>query len=290
MWNISIAFSKFINSEVICGGLSDKTREAYQRTRDLVVGFYGNRRLRTLRLDDVQAFYLGLRETQATNTARGHLIQFRAVLRFAERRGQVSFPVDEIKVPRRQKTEVLCLDEGQVRKFIEGVAEPRRGYSRLNRLRNIAMAEVLWSSGIRVGELCRLNRGSIKNREFVVVGKSKHPRTCFISVKAERAIGDYLRERKDLSPALFIANQTGERIRPTGVRRVFRRVGEQIGAQGVHPHTFRHSFATNMLAHEVDLRYIGEMLGHESLDTTKIYTHYTNPELRKIYEKVQKKC
>lgn len=288
MWSISIAFSKYINSEVICGGLSDKTNEAYQRTRDLAVGFYGNKRLRTLRADDIQAFYLGLRETQAANTARGHLIQLRAVLRFAERRGQVNFPVDEIKVPRRQKTEVLCLDEGQVRRFIEGVAEPRRGYSRLNRLRNIAMAEVLWSSGIRVGELCRLNRGSIKNREFVVVGKSKHPRTCFINEKAERAIDDYLRERKDLSPALFVANQTGERIRPAGVRRVFRRVGEQTGAQGVHPHTFRHSFATNMLAHEVDLRYIGEMLGHESLDTTKIYTHYTNPELRKIYEKVQK--
>lgn len=289
MWNISIAFSKFINSEVICGGLSDKTRGAYQRTRDLAVGFYGNKRLRALRSDDVQAFYLDLREAQAANTARGHLIQLRAVLRFAERRGQVSFPVDEIKVPRRQKTEVLCLDHEQVRRFIEGVAEPRRGYSRLNRLRNIAMAEVLWSSGIRVGELCRLNRGSIKNREFVVVGKSKHPRTCFINERAERAIRNYLSERRDLSPALFVANQTGERIRPAGVRRVFKRVGEQIGAQGVHPHTFRHSFATNMLAHEVDLRYIGEMLGHESLDTTKIYTHYTNPELRKIYEKVQEK-
>lgn len=148
------------------------------------------------------------------------------------------------------------------------------------------MVRVLWASGVRVSGLCALNRGDIKDRQFAVVGKSKQPRVCFIDRKAEAALNAYLAKRQDYGRALFV-DRTGSRITPHGVRNVFRATCARSEFDGVHPHTLRHSFATFMLRQDVDLRYIGAMLGHESLDTTKVYTHFANPELRRIYKKAQ---
>lgn len=288
MWTISEAFKKYITNEIICGGLSEKTKEGYEHTAKLVIEFLSDCQIYIVKIEDVQQFYQHLLGWQKQDTARLHLSQFRAVLRFCAKRKQTDILVDEIKVPKRSKSQIEYLTASEVEKFIEVIAQKRRGYAEINRLRNIAIVEVLWSSGIRIGELCSLNRDSIRDRQFVVVGKSKNPRLCFISDKAEKRLNEYLSARDDYSPALFIANETGNRIAPGGVRNIFRRACNQSDFENIHPHTIRHSFATFMLSREVDLRYIGAMMGHESLDTTKIYTHYTNPQLRKIYENAQK--
>lgn len=281
---VSEAFEFYRKAEIVAGGLASKTAESYFYASKLAVGYFGNIEMKRIRAEDVRDYYEHLLGWQKPDTARGNIVCLRAVIKLLRRKKEPVMDPEDIKVPKREKRLIHYLTEPEVRTFIEEVGRKQRGYSETNRLRNIAIAEVLFSSGIRVGELCRLNRNSIRNRQFVVVGKSKMPRPCFVNARAEQAIADYLATRRDTEPALFLSNQSGQRIAPGTVRRVFQHTCQRSTFDGVHPHTLRHSFATHMLSQGVDLRFIGEMMGHESLDTTKIYTHYTNPQLKQIYD------
>lgn len=287
---ISEAFDLYRRSEIVAANLSSKTEESYFYAAKLAIGYFGGVQIESIQANDVRDFYEHLLSWQKPDTARGNIICLRAVVRMLKRKKYEVMDPDDIKVPKREKRTVNYLTEPEVREFIDVISEKQRGYSELNRLRNIAIAEVLFASGIRVGELCRLNRNSIKNRQFVVVGKSRLPRPCYITKPAEEAINNYLERRHDREPALFVSNQTGKRITPGTVRRVFQNACKRSDFEGVHPHTLRHSLATYLLEKEVDLLYIGNILGHESLDTTKMYTHFTNPKLRKIYEQAMTKC
>lgn len=229
-------------------------------------------------------FYQYLCNHQRPDTARGNIICLRSVLKRCVRKGWLNLDVEDIKIPKREKRIINYLTESEVDRFIFVVGEKCRGYSNFNRLRNIAIVSLLYDSGIRISELCSLNRNSIKDRQFIVIGKSKNPRVCFITEKTERRIKDYLDLRDDNDRALFIANQTGKRITSDNVRKVFQNVCNRSDFINIHPHTIRHSFATRLLEKEVDIRYIAELMGHESLDTTKMYTHFSNPKLKKIYE------
>lgn len=100
------------------------------------------------------------------------------------------------------------------------------------------------------------------------------------------AIESYCELRNDKNLALFIANQTGKRLTTGNAQRIFRNLRQRCELGEIHPHTLRHSFATCMLAHGVDLCYIGDMMGHQSLDTTKMYTHYENPRLKMIHKSI----
>lgn len=281
---ISEAFEEYRKMEVIAAGLSSKTRESYIYAEKLAVSYFGNVRFDSIKPEDVVSFYEHLLGWQSPDTARGNIICLRAVVRFMKRRHDNRLDPEDIKIPHREKRSIEYLTEPEVIEFIEAVGEKHRGYAEINRLRNIAIVELLYSSGIRVGELCKLNRNSIKNRQFTVVGKSKEPRICFINTRSEKAIEAYLKVRNDNNPALFISNQNGRRITPGNVRRVFQNVCARSDFEGVHPHTIRHSFATYLLEKHVDLRYIADLMGHQSLDTTKMYTHYSNPKLKQIYQ------
>ncbi len=283
---ISEAFEYYKRAEIIAGGLSSKTAESYFYASKLAIGYFGNVEMDCIEAEDVRGFYEHLLGWQKPDTARGNIVCLRAVIKLLRRKNEPVMDPEDIKVPKREKRLITYLTEPEVREFIAEIGRRKRGYSETNRLRNIAMAELLFSSGIRVGELCRLNRNSIRNRQFVVVGKSKTPRPCFINGRAEEAIAEYLKRRRDKNFALFISGQNSKRITPGTVRRVFQNACRSSSFDSVHPHTLRHSFATYMLSKEVDIRFIGEMMGHESLDTTKIYTHYTNPQLKRIYDTV----
>lgn len=283
---LSEAFATYRRAEVMAGGLSSKTDESYLYAGKLAVSYFGDVDVTKVSAEDVRSYYEHLLGWQKPDTARGNIVCLRAVFKMLKRHHHDALDPEEIKVPKREKRQINYLTEPEVREFIEIVAERRRGYSELNRRRNVAIVEVLFASGIRVSELCRLNRNSIKNRQFVVVGKSKEPRPCYISERAEKAIRSYMELRTDTEPALFISNQNEGRITAGNVRRVFQNACNRSEFVDVHPHTIRHSFATYMLEKGVDLRYISDFMGHQSLDTTKIYTHYTNPKLRAIYDTV----
>lgn len=281
---VSEAFTLYRRAEVLAGGLSSKTDESYLYSGKLAVSFFGNVDVTTITAEDIRDYYEHLLGWQKPDTARGNIVCLRAVFKMLKRKKFEVVDPEEIKVPKREKRQISYLTETEIEEFIEVVGEKRRGYSELNRLRNIAIVEVLFASGIRVSELCKLNRNSIRNRQFVVVGKSKDPRPCFISERAEKAIVEYMQMRTDSCPALFVSNQNEKRITAGNVRRVFQNACNRSDFIDVHPHTIRHSFATYMLEKGVDLRYISDFMGHQSLDTTKIYTHYTNPKLRAIYD------
>lgn len=283
---ISEAFELYRKLEITARGLSTKTRETYENATKLIIGYFGDSEIEHIEQENVVSFYEHLLGWQRPDTARQNIMCFRSVIRLLNRKKYDVMDWEDIKIPKREKRSVFYLTKPEVEAFIDVVGERRRGYAELNRLRNIAIVECLFSSGVRISELCRLNRNSIRNRQFVVVGKSKEPRPCFISSRAEAALGQYLKKRTDNNPALFISNQNERRVTPGNIRRIFLTACKRSDFDGVHPHTMRHSFATYLLEKEVELIYIGDMMGHQSLDTTKVYTHYANPRLRKIHEAV----
>lgn len=283
---ISEAFAYYRRLEITARGLSTKTDESYLYASKLAIAYFGDIDFSLIGLEDIIKFYEHLLGWQKPDTARGNIICLRSVIKLLFRRKEKVIDPEEIRIPKREKRSIEYLTAPEVIEFIDVIGEKRRGYAEINRLRNIAIVEVLFSSGIRVGELCRLNKNSIRNRQFIVVGKSKDPRPCFISAKAEDRLMEYLAMRTDSNPALFISNQNEKRITPGNVRRIFQNACNRSDFVNIHPHTIRHSFATYMLEKGVDLRYIGDFMGHQSLDTTKIYTHYTNPTLKKIHDTV----
>ena len=281
---ISEDFENYREIEVISRGLSPKTLESYIYAEKLVVEYFSDTDIKNITTVDVSKFYQYLCNHQRPDTARGNIICLRSVLKRCVRKGWLNLDVEDIKIPKREKRIINYLTESEVDRFIFVVGEKCRGYSNFNRLRNIAIVSLLYDSGIRISELCSLNRNSIKDRQFIVIGKSKNPRICFITEKTEQRIKNYLDLRGDNDRALFIANQTGKRITSDNVRKVFQNACDRSDFINIHPHTIRHSFATRLLDKEVDIRYIAELMGHESLDTTKMYTHFLNPKLKKIYE------
>ena len=283
---IKEAFAMYEEEEIIAGGLSEKTLETYINAEKLASSFFGTGvRIEDVRPFDVRAFHQHLLTWQKPDTARGNIVCFRAVVKICSRK-QMSMATmpEDIKIPKREKRTIEYLTPAEVEEFIDVVATKRRGYAEINRVRNIAIVKTLYCSGLRVGELCKLNRNTIRDRQFSVSGKSSSTRVCFITADTEKAIEDYLKLRTDKNPALFISNENERRITPGTIRRVFKFACERSDFDGIHPHTLRHSFATAMLDKEVDLIYISQLLGHESLETTKLYTHYTNPKLKRIYD------
>ena len=281
---ISEAFANYREIEVVSRGLSPKTLESYIYAEKLVIEYFTDTEIKNITPLDVSKFYQHLCSFQRPDTARGNIICFRSVLRRCVRKGWASIDVEDIKIPKREKRVVNYLTESEIERFIGVISSKYKGYSRINRLRNTAIVNLFYDSGIRVSELYSLNRNSIKERQFTVIGKSKNPSICFITRRTEEAIKDYLEERNDSEKALFIATQNGKRITPDTIRKIFQNACKRSDFINVHPHTIRHSFATRLLDKEVDIRYIAELMGHESLDTTKMYTHLSNPKLKKIYE------
>lgn len=284
---ISEVFAEYERAEIRPAGLSNATAETYANSGRLLSEFFGDVPVDSVGIKDFQSFFEHLSTWQKPNTVRLNIICCRNVVRYCGRRGYCSLDVEDIKVPKSSKQAIDFLTQSEMELVFEAVAKKRAGLYEINRLRNVAMLFVLYDSGIRVSELCRLNRNSIKDRSFTVIGKSKNPRICFITERSEAALAEYLDAREDNEQALFISAKTGKRITTDGVRTVFETIRNVTEFKTIHPHTIRHSFATKMLDKGVDIRYIAELMGHESLDTTKIYTHFSNPKLKEIYDKAQ---
>lgn len=165
-------------------------------------------------------------------------------------------------------------------------------------LRDKAILEILFSTGLRVSELVSLNRDQVNldSGEFGVLGKGRKLRVVFLSNSAKNAVKEYLNARKDPYKPLFIRyagpkasqklNDEKFRITTRSVERLVNKYRKKAGIiEKVSPHTLRHSFATDLLAHGADLRSVQEMLGHRNISTTQIYTHVTNVRLKEIHQK-----
>ncbi|MDO4978567.1 MAG: tyrosine-type recombinase/integrase [Candidatus Saccharibacteria bacterium] len=222
-----------------------------------------------------------------------HLIALRGFLTYLSKRGIESLDPALVELPRASKKQVTFLHFDEIERLLNEIPlETETG------LRDRAIIELLFSGGLRVSELCNLNRDSInlERREFVVRGKGRKDRPIFIDKSAAEAVQDYLDARHDDLPALFLNNsqnlQTAgtsgdyRRLTPRSIQRIVQYYSRAAGiTKHVTPHTLRHSFATDLLMNGADIRSVQSMLGHANISTTQIYTHVTDPHLRDVHEK-----
>ena len=234
-------------------------------------------------------------ELQKT-TQNYHLIALRSFLKFCGKRNIPALAADKVELAKTRRPQVTFLNEDELERLLK-VPDT----TSLAGLRDRALLELLFSSGLRVSELVGLDRDHInlKRREFMVRGKGQKDRPIFISPEAADWLIKYLDARKDTTKPLFIRYAGKKKVDLTGnFHRLTARSVQRIVAQDallagitkhVSPHTLRHSFATNLLMNGADLRSVQAMLGHSNIATTQIYTHVTDPHLRAIHEKFHHK-
>jgi len=221
-----------------------------------------------------------------------HIVALRAFLRYLlVQRDIPTLSPDKIELPKQSSRSIAFLNPEQVERLLNS---PK--ISNIIGQRDKAILETLFSTGLRVSELISLNRDQIdlERKEFGVKGKGNKLRVVFLSDTAAQWIERYLRARKDHFKPLFIRHSgkvdawaSGEKMRLTArsiqniVAKYAKRSGLPIKAT---PHTLRHSFATDLLINGADIRSVQEMLGHESIRTTQVYTHVTNRHLKEVHK------
>ena len=222
-----------------------------------------------------------------------HLIALRGFLKYLARREIKSLDPSLVDLPHVIRKQVTFLHFGEVEDMLDQI-----DLSTESGLRDRAIIELLYSSGLRVSELVGLNRDSInlERREFMVRGKGSKDRPIFVSKSAAERVKDYLDARTDSLPALFLNNSRNtqavdtsgnyRRMTARSVERIVEKYARLAGiTKHVSPHTLRHSFATDLLMNGADLRSVQSMLGHADISTTQIYTHVTDAHLKEIHEK-----
>lgn len=278
---------------------SQKTIANYDHYLTRLIDFAGDIQVKDITPELIRKWRLWLNrlgtntsdELQKT-TQNYHLIALRSFLKFCAKRDIPALPSEKIELAHTTRKQVTFLTVEEVERLF---AQP--DLSRLSGLRDRAILELLFSSGLRVSELVSLDRDHInfKRREFMVRGKGQKDRPIFISETAAEWIGKYIEARDDNTRPLFIRysgsksiNLSGNfhRLTPRSVQRLVSRYALLAGiTKHVSPHTLRHSFATDLLMNGSDLRSVQALLGHSNIATTQIYTHVTDPHLKAVHEK-----
>ncbi len=264
-------------------------------------------------LDTVRSFRLYLNRFEDGKgrrlkliTQNYHVIAVRAFLKYLAKRDVNTLSAEKIELAKNPSREVSVMTIEEVQRIKEATAEEK---NEMNRLRDAAILELLFSSGIRISELVQLKitQLNFKSGEFTVRGKGDKLRLAFMSEEAIQAIQAYLKKRHDNNPALFVShskigNSVEKQMESVGgnskvpgltarsVQRLVQKYAMLAGIMHkVTPHTFRHSFATDLLQNGADIRSVQTLLGHASITTTQIYTHVTNQQLRDVHKKFHNK-
>ena len=223
-------------------------------------------------------------------TQNYYIIALRSFLRYLIRKDLPVVAPEKIDLPKTESRSLKFLDRDQLERLL---AQPDVSTER--GLRNKAIMEVLFSTGLRVSELCKLNVDQInlERKEFGVIGKGGRARVVFLSDRAAIWLEKYLAKRNDQSKALFIRyagnqlaiiNAEKMRLTPRSVQRILEKYVRKARLPvKATPHVLRHSFATDLLMNGADLRSVQELLGHKNVSTTQIYTHVTNRQLHDVH-------
>ncbi|MCA9341104.1 tyrosine-type recombinase/integrase [Candidatus Saccharibacteria bacterium] len=289
----------FVESIEVEGGRSAKTAENYRLYLERFVQFTDDIAVEKITTEIVRRYRLWLNryennnsEKLSTITQSYHLIALRGFLKYLSDRNITTLSADKVKLPKISRKQVTFLHFEEIQQLISVIdLEKEEG------LRDRAIIELLFSSGLRVSELVNLDKGHVntKRREFMVRGKGQKDRPVFVSDAAAKCVEDYLDSRLDNLPPLFlsysrnnISSNSGD-YRRLGARSVQRMISKYARMAGitkhVSPHTMRHSFATDLLMNGADLRSVQSMLGHSNISTTQVYTHVTDEHLREVHER-----
>ncbi|MCK4635725.1 MAG: tyrosine-type recombinase/integrase [Candidatus Moranbacteria bacterium] len=231
-------------------------------------------------------------KTLKISTQNYHVIALRNFLKYLTRRDIETLSAEKIEVGKNPTRQIEFLTAEEVERLLNSA----KGDD-LASLRDRALLELLFSTGLRVSELVGLDRENLnlKRQEFSVRGKGDKIRIVFVSNTAKNALEKYLNKRMDIDPAVFVrmtkglnveADAESLRLTTRSIQRIVKKYATKAGiVKDVHPHTLRHSFATDLLQNGADIRSVQELLGHSDITTTQIYTHVTNEGLKDIHRK-----
>ncbi len=308
MADINKLKQEFLEYLEIEKGRSLKTVENYDR---YLVRFFkqtGAKFPNDITDDSVRTYRLwlnrqkGSAETLKKNTQNYHLIALRVFLKYLAKRSIPSLPPEKIELAKTVGRDLDLITGVELKRLMAmpnrekidtSKNDKEKKASEVRILRDQAIFELLFSTGLRVSELCSLDRDSInlERDEFSVRGKGEKVRLVFLSDSARQALKIYLNKRQDLSEAMFAGlseiNRSKEndgRLTPRSIERIIKKYAIKAGiTKKVTPHTLRHSFATDLLQNGADIRSVQMMLGHSNVSTTQIYTHVTDKHLRDIH-------
>ena len=273
---ISEAFDSYRVNYMAIRHQAIRILETHEVCKRQLIQQLGDKDMAELTVADISSWVKELRKTRCLNTVRNYITRLRVVADYMAILGLPSIQARLIPIPKREATIPAFLTPSEVEAMIAC------SYN----LRNAFTISLLYSSGIRLSELIQLNRNQINDRRFTVIGKGSKPRLCFIDKRTEQLMEQYLKTRTDRADALIISAVNKQRMTPTNVQLLIRNSAMRAGiTKKVTPHTLRHSFATNFLRNNGNMRYLSTMLGHASLDTTMMYAHVVDNDLQKQYEK-----
>ncbi|HMR72566.1 MAG TPA: tyrosine-type recombinase/integrase [Candidatus Saccharibacteria bacterium] len=289
----------FVESLEVERGRSQRTAETYHLYLERLIEYGGDITVDKITAEYIRKYRLWLNRYENSNgdmlskiTQSYHLIALRSFLTYCSRREIETLTPEKIELPRVSRKQVSFLDAEEVERLIQAI-----DIDTLSGLRDRAIVELLFSSGLRVSELCNLNRDHINltRGEFMVRGKGQKDRPVFVSPEATEWLAKYIETRTDSAVPLFIrysgfktGDEKGEsfRLSPRSVQRVVSQYAKLAGiTKHVSPHTLRHSFATDLLMNGADLRSVQSLLGHSNISTTQVYTHVTDQHLKEVHRK-----
>lgn len=232
-------------------------------------------------------------DSMKRRTQNYYMIALRAFLKFLRKRDITAISPEKIelaKLPERQLDLITSAELERLMRAPKDAFEKEKDPDKARRyLRDHAILELLFSTGLRVAELCALNADiDLTRDEISVRGKGEKVRVVFLSPAAKGAVREYLKARNDMEEALFVDGRPNKlhRIIPRDVQRHLKSYVARAGITNVvTPHTLRHVFATDLLNNGADIRSVQQLLGHASINTTQIYTHITDSHLREIHRK-----
>jgi len=283
-------YKEFLEYLEIERGRSLKTIDNYGRYLRRFLDFSKISKPDEINDDLVRRYRLYLnRENLKRKTQNFYLIALRVFLKYLAKRGIEAMPPERIELAKVPERELDLISEDELERLL---ASPKG--EDLKSLRDKAILELLFSTGLRVSELCSLNRDDIdlKKAEFSIRGKGDKIRLVFISNVAKEALKKYLDKREDPEEPLFISfkkkledGPRENRLTARSIERIVRFYAIKAGiSKKVTPHVIRHCFATDLLGAGADLRSVQTLLGHNSITTTQIYTHVTDRQLKEIHQ------
>ncbi len=283
-------------------GRSVKTTENYDRYLTRFLGFAKIDDPKDLTDSTVREFRLWLnrQESGATKgatlkkkTQNYYLIALRAFLKYLRRRGIESLQPEAIELAKTGDRDLDLMSHAELERLLaaprDALKDAKSPDDELKALRDAAMLELLFSTGMRVSELCSLTRDvDLERGEFSIRGKGDKVRVVFVSPDALQAVQTYLRARKDMEDAMFVSHPGGKQqpkaLIPRAVERAVKTHATRAGiSRKVTPHIIRHSFATDLLENGADVRSVQALLGHANIATTQVYTHVTDKHLKEIH-------
>ncbi len=274
--------NQFLEYLEIEKGRSVKTVENYDRYVSRFLNFSKITSPAKLTEQSVREFRMHLnRNNLKLKTQNYYLISLRSFLKFLRKKDIESLNPERIELAKVGQRDLDLITADELNRLINGP----KGDSSLTGLRDRAILELFFSTGLRVSELCALNRDlDLSRDEFSVRGKGEKVRVVFLSPAAKSAIKEYEKKRGDIEEALFVST-SNTRLTSRSIERIVKSYAIKAGiTRKVTPHVIRHSFATDLLENGADLRSVQALLGHANIATTQVYTHITDKHLREVHK------